>query len=143
MAASGRNLGPRFNHSSVKDMLIGWQGFCTRKKIIKVWMAAPICLFWIVWRERNGAMFENMVPSAQGWKILFYVLSGTSQEIDLNFCLFWLLIFCVCRRFRGWYYFSFPLFSCFVFAWYTSCMFWVRLSFFNIFLLVIKSLYLL
>lgn len=59
------------NHSSVKDMLIGWQGFCTRKKIIKLWMAAPICLFWIVWRERNGAMFENMVPSAQRMKNSF------------------------------------------------------------------------
>ena len=29
------------------------------KKQVKVWRAAPLCLFWTVWKERNRVAFEN------------------------------------------------------------------------------------
>ena len=29
------------------------------KKRSKVWMTAPLCLFWVVWKERNKIAFEN------------------------------------------------------------------------------------
>ena len=29
------------------------------KKCCKVWKAAPLCLFWAVWKERNRISFEN------------------------------------------------------------------------------------
>ena len=37
----------------------------------KVWRAAPLCLFWIVWRERNRVPFDNEVFSAHRMKRSF------------------------------------------------------------------------
>ncbi|RVW53935.1 hypothetical protein CK203_073000 [Vitis vinifera] len=45
--------------SSVKDTLIEWRGFMLGKKHRKVWKAAPLCLFWAVWMERNRIAFDN------------------------------------------------------------------------------------
>ncbi|RVW93513.1 putative ribonuclease H protein [Vitis vinifera] len=44
---------------SVRDTLIGWRGFNLGKKRRKVWKAAPLCLFWAVWKERNRIAFDN------------------------------------------------------------------------------------
>ena len=35
------------------------------KKRKKIWMAAPLCLFWTLWGERNRGVFENGVTSTQ------------------------------------------------------------------------------
>ena len=29
------------------------------KKRKKVWKVAPLCLFWMVWKERNKIVFDN------------------------------------------------------------------------------------
>ena len=42
---------------SVKDTLEGWQGSFARKKLKKLWMAAHVCQFWIIWKDRNKAFF--------------------------------------------------------------------------------------
>ena len=34
-------------------------GFNIGKKRRKVWKAAPLCLFWPVWKERNRIAFDN------------------------------------------------------------------------------------
>ena len=34
----------------------------------KVWRSAPLCLFWIVWKERNSRAFENVEHSILGCK---------------------------------------------------------------------------
>ena len=34
-------------------------------------MAAPLCLFWTLWLERNRVTFENEVPSAHRMKSFF------------------------------------------------------------------------
>ncbi|RVW93915.1 putative mitochondrial protein [Vitis vinifera] len=44
---------------SVRDTVIGWCGFNLGKKRRKVWKAAPLCLFWAVWKERNRIAFDN------------------------------------------------------------------------------------
>ena len=41
------------------------------KKRYKVWKAAPLCLFWTVWHEKNSVAFENEVFSAQRMKRSF------------------------------------------------------------------------
>ena len=41
------------------------------KKRKKIWMAAPLCLLWTLWRERNRVVFENEVTSAQRIKASF------------------------------------------------------------------------
>ena len=45
--------------SSARDTLIEWRGFMLGKKHRKVWKAAPLCLFWAVWMERNRIAFDN------------------------------------------------------------------------------------
>ena len=30
------------------------------KKSKKAWMAASLCIFWTIWRERNMIVFENV-----------------------------------------------------------------------------------
>ena len=41
------------------------------KKHKKIWLAAPLCLFWILWRERNRMAFENEAPSVHKMKSNF------------------------------------------------------------------------
>ena len=53
---------------SIKDTLARWKGPPSRKSLRKVWMAASLCLFWTIWREINGVVFEDMVPSTQRMK---------------------------------------------------------------------------
>ena len=46
------------------------------KKCRKAWMVAPLCIFWLVWKERNRVAFENEDLSIQRLKILLYVIFG-------------------------------------------------------------------
>ena len=41
------------------------------KKCKKLWFAAPLYLFWILWCARNKLVFENEVPSVQKIKANF------------------------------------------------------------------------
>ena len=59
-----------FPHS-VLHTLLAWQGCAVGKKRKKIWLAAPLCLFWNLWRARNRLVFENEVPSAQRIKANF------------------------------------------------------------------------
>ncbi|RVX03908.1 putative ribonuclease H protein [Vitis vinifera] len=54
--------------SSIREALLGWLGPCVGKERRKVWRAAPLCLFWIVWKERNSRAFENVDHTFQGCK---------------------------------------------------------------------------
>ena len=44
---------------AVQQSLLAWQGAKVGKKRKRVWMVAPLCLFWTLWKERNRASFEN------------------------------------------------------------------------------------
>ena len=44
---------------SVLHTLLAWQGVAVGKKRKKIWIAAPSCLFWTLWRARNRMAFEN------------------------------------------------------------------------------------
>ena len=41
------------------------------KKRKKIWMAAPLCLFWTLWHEGNMVVFDNEVTSVQRIKVNF------------------------------------------------------------------------
>ena len=41
------------------------------KKRKKIWMVAPLCLFWTSWWERNRVVFDNGVTNAQKIKSNF------------------------------------------------------------------------
>ena len=56
---------------SARETLIEWRGFMLGKKHRKVWKAAPLCLFWAVWIERNRIAFDNEDFSAHRLKNSF------------------------------------------------------------------------
>ena len=68
---------------SVSETLISWSGSCVGKRRKKAWMAAPLTLFWTIWRERNNIAFENRELSAQRMKALFLCnyWSGTNMYL--------------------------------------------------------------
>ena len=41
------------------------------KKRNKIWLTAPLCLFWNICHARNRLVFENEVPTAQRIKANF------------------------------------------------------------------------
>ena len=59
-----------FPHS-VLNNLLAWQGTAVGKKRKKIWLAAPVCLFWNIWCARNRLVFQNEVPNAQRTKATF------------------------------------------------------------------------
>ena len=56
---------------TVCQCLLAWQSASVGKKRKKVWMAAPLCLFWTLWLERNRVVFENEAPSVHRMKSFF------------------------------------------------------------------------
>ena len=57
--------------NSVIQMLLSWQVATAGKKRKNIWMAAPVCLFWTVWHNRNLLVFEDKATSDQRTKFLF------------------------------------------------------------------------
>ena len=58
-------------HSSVKRNLLGWHGSFVGKKREKAWRAAPLCLMWIIWKERNRRAFDDIERNDQDIKSIF------------------------------------------------------------------------
>ena len=56
---------------SVIQMLLSWQGAPVGKKRKNIWIAAPVCLLWTVWHNRNMLVFENRATSDQRTKFIF------------------------------------------------------------------------
>ncbi|KAJ9708014.1 hypothetical protein PVL29_000195 [Vitis rotundifolia] len=58
-------------HSSVKRNLLGWHGSFVGKKREKAWRAAPLCLMWTIWKERNRRAFDDIERKDQDIKSIF------------------------------------------------------------------------
>ena len=56
---------------SVLHTLLAWQGAAVGKKRKRICLAAPICLFWTLWRARNRLVFENEGTTDQKIKANF------------------------------------------------------------------------
>ena len=57
----------------VCQSFLAWQSASVGKKRKRVWLAAPLCLFWMLWNERNRAAFKNETPSALKMKSSFLI----------------------------------------------------------------------
>ena len=55
----------------VKETLLSWQGSFVGKRRKKAWMAAPLCIFWTLWQERNRLVFEGVDISINRIKSTF------------------------------------------------------------------------
>ena len=64
--------------SPVRETLLSWHGSFVGKKRKKVWRAAPLHIFWTVWKARNKLAFKDNVLSTQRLKY-FFVLSFWSE----------------------------------------------------------------
>ena len=60
-------------HSSIKRNLIGWHGAFVSKRKEKAWRAAPLCLMWTLWKERNEKVFNETEQFDQALKFSFLV----------------------------------------------------------------------
>ena len=58
-------------HSSVKGNLLGLHRSFVGKRREKAWRAAPLCLMWTLWKERNGRAFNDVEQSNQDIKYSF------------------------------------------------------------------------
>ena len=56
---------------TVREALLSWSGSFVGKKCKIALMAAPLVIFWTIWRERNNIVFDNIVFSAQRMKSSF------------------------------------------------------------------------
>ena len=57
--------------SSIRETLQSWYGSFVGKKRKKVWRAAPLHIFWTVWKARNRLTFKDDVLSMQRLKYSF------------------------------------------------------------------------
>ena len=56
---------------TVHQTLLAWQSVNVGRKNKRIWMAAPLCLFWTVWQARNRVAFEDVASFAHRMKITF------------------------------------------------------------------------
>ena len=57
--------------SSVRETLLSWHGSFVGKERKKVWRAAPLYIFWTIWKARNRLAFNDDVLSIQRLKYFF------------------------------------------------------------------------
>ena len=69
---------------TVRQSLLAWQCAKVGRKRKRVWMAAPRCLFWTLWKERNRAAFENKIPSVQRLKSIFVCTLWSWAKLNSN-----------------------------------------------------------
>ena len=55
----------------VKEALFSWRGPFVGKKRKKIWNSIPLCIFWMVWKERNRLAFNGGVLNIQKLKNSF------------------------------------------------------------------------
>ena len=58
-------------HSSIKTNLLGKHRAFVSKRREKAWSAAPLCLMWTLWEERNKRVFNDNERSNQAIKHSF------------------------------------------------------------------------
>ena len=55
----------------VRELILGWVCLPLKKKETKMWRAAPLCLSWAIWMERNKVVFEDECFSFDRLKSFF------------------------------------------------------------------------
>ncbi|RVW37057.1 Translation initiation factor IF-2, chloroplastic [Vitis vinifera] len=71
---------------SVRETLLSWNGFFMGKNRKKVWRAAPLHIFWTVWKERNRLTFKDESVSIQRLKHSFILTLWAEAKLFIDNC---------------------------------------------------------
>ncbi|KAL6320158.1 hypothetical protein AAG906_004667 [Vitis piasezkii] len=71
---------------SVRETLLSWQTSSVGKKHRKVWRAAPLHIFWTVWKARNRLAFKDDVISIQRLKYSFLCSLWSEAKLFIVEC---------------------------------------------------------
>ena len=69
---------------SVRELLLSLKSVFLDKRRKKVWQAAPLCLFWTVWKARNRIVFRDDIMSIQKLKSLFIFLLWMEAKLFIE-----------------------------------------------------------
>ena len=72
--------------SSVRETLLSWHGSFVSKKRKKVWRAAPLHIFWTVWKTRNRLAFKDDELSIQRLKYSFLLSLWSEAKLFIVEC---------------------------------------------------------
>ena len=72
--------------SSVRETLLSWNGFFLGKNRKKAWRAAPLHIFWTVWKERNRLAFKDESLSIQRLKHSFILTFRVEAKLLIDDC---------------------------------------------------------
>ena len=72
--------------SSVRETLLSWNGFFVGKKCKKAWKAAPLHIFWTVWKVRNRLTFKDDMLSIQRLKYSFILSFWSETKLFIDDC---------------------------------------------------------
>ena len=67
--------------SSVRETLLNWHGSFVGKNCKKVWRAAPLHIFWMVWKARNKMAFDDGMLSI--WRLKYSFVYSPWSEAKL------------------------------------------------------------
>ena len=64
---------------NISDMMsINYKGFGTSKREIFLWQNMCIALIWVVWRERNARIFEDIARNSENlWDSIHFLASSS------------------------------------------------------------------
>ncbi|RVW62986.1 DNA-directed RNA polymerase 3, chloroplastic [Vitis vinifera] len=79
---------------SVRDTLLGWLCFPVRRRQRKARQAAPLCVFWTIWKERNRRVFEDEECQIRVLKSFFLYNIALWIQVLLCYCsVLWFVVF--------------------------------------------------
>ena len=111
--------------SMVSETLLGWKGSFVGKKWLKLWKAAPLCIFWSIWKEKNRIAFEKGEIYIQRLKgILLYVICGLGPKGFVCYQFFGILCCFLCP----WLLFVYPCMLCATLGGFSLIQYFVYLS---------------
>ena len=72
-----------------KYLIQSWIHFPVRKKAKAIWRAAPLLLFWAIWKKRNIIIFQDAIFSPLRLKLLvirsLFTWGGFIPKVDIEF----------------------------------------------------------
>ena len=79
-----------------KVLLLGWNYFPISKKTKRLWRAAPLSLFWAIWKERNKIVFEDETFCLNRLKLSFLsTLTSWAGNFVYEDCSFLRILLCI------------------------------------------------